>query len=220
MGKTLINRLSLILLISFNFAVAQSIDTERGELSLTVPAGYEASTPAPLVLLLHGYGKSSGIEQDAYMKFSALATNYGYLFAAPNGQRETQGNQAWFWNASDACCNFQGSQVSDVDYLMTIISKIKSQYNVDGNRVYLIGHSNGGFMAYRAALENSQKIAAVASLTGAGATKAGPAPSNSVHILHIHGTADNAISYEGGALRGNTYPSAVETVERWAGYNG
>ena len=187
---------------------------------MTVPAGYEASTPAPLVLLLHGYGKSSGIEQDAYMKFSALATNYGYLFAAPNGQRETQGNQAWFWNASDACCNFQGSQVSDVDYLMTIISKIKSQYNVDGNRVYLIGHSNGGFMAYRAALENSQKIAAVASLTGAGATKAGPAPSNSVHILHIHGTADNAISYEGGALRGNAYPSAVETVERWAGYNG
>ena len=220
MGKIVINCLSLALLISVNFAAAQSIDTGRGELSLTVPDGYEASTPAPLVLLLHGYGRNAGAEQDAYMKFSALATNYGYLFAAPNGQRETQGNQAWFWNASDACCNFQGSQISDVAYLMTIISRIKSQYNIDGNRVYLIGHSNGGFMAYRTAFENSQEIAAVASLTGAGATVAGPALVNPVHILHIHGTDDNAIAYEGGDLRGNIYPSAVETVERWAGYNG
>jgi len=90
MGKIVINCLSLALLISVNFAAAQSIDTGRGELSLTVPAGYEASTPAPLVLLLHGYGRNAGAEQDAYMKFSALATNYGYLFAAPNGQRETK----------------------------------------------------------------------------------------------------------------------------------
>ena len=51
MGKIVINCLSLALLISVNFAAAQSIDTGRGELSLTVPAGYEASTPAPLVLL-------------------------------------------------------------------------------------------------------------------------------------------------------------------------
>ena len=86
MGKIVINCLSLALLISVNLAAAQSIETGRGELSLTVPAGYEASTPAPLVLLLHGYGQNAGAEQDAYMKFGALANNYGFLFAAPNGQ--------------------------------------------------------------------------------------------------------------------------------------
>jgi len=44
MGKIVINCLSLALLISVNLAAAQSIETGRGELSLTVPAGYEAST--------------------------------------------------------------------------------------------------------------------------------------------------------------------------------
>ena len=220
MRKIVVSCLSLALLISINFATAQSIDAGRGELPLTVPVDYDASTPAPLIVLLHGYGANAGAGQDAYMKFSLLANDYGFLFIAPNGQKETQGNKAWFWNASDACCNFQGSQVSDVDYLMAVINNIKSQYNVDGNRVYLIGHSNGGFMAYRTAFENSQEIAAVASLTGAGTTVASPAPLNPVHILHIHGTDDNAIAYEGGDLRGNSYPSAVETVERRAGYNG
>jgi polyhydroxybutyrate depolymerase len=220
MRKIIVSFLSLALLISINFATAQSIDAGRGELPLTVPSNYDASTPAPLIVLLHGYGKNAGAAQDAYMKFSKLANDYGFLFVAPNGQKETQGNKAWFWNASDACCNFQSSQVSDVDYLIAVIDNIKSQYSVDTNRVYLIGHSNGGFMAYRTAYEKSGTIAAIASLTGAGATLAGPAPLNPVHILHIHGTDDNAISYEGGDLRGNSYPSAIETVERWAGYNG
>lgn len=220
MRKIIVSCLSLALLISVNFATAQSIDAGRGELPLTVPVGYDASSPAPLIILLHGYGANAGAEQNAYMKFSILANDYGFLFIAPNGQKEAQGNQSWFWNASDACCNFRGSQVSDVDYLMTLINNIKSQYSVDNNRVYLIGHSNGGFMSYRTAYENSGSIAAIASLTGAGATLAGPAPENPVHVLHIHGTDDGAIAYKGGELQGNSYPGAVETVERWAEYNG
>lgn len=220
MRKIIVSCLSLALLISVNFATAQSIEAGRGELPLTVPSNYDASTPAPLIVLLHGYGKNAGAAQDAYMKFGALANDYGFLFVAPDGQQESQGNQAWFWNASDACCNFRGSKVSDVDYLMAVINNIKSQYSVDSNRVYLIGHSNGGFMSYRTAYEHSESIAAIASLTGAGATLAGPAPANPVHILHIHGTEDNAIAYEGGDLRGNSFPGAIETVERWAGYNG
>jgi poly(3-hydroxybutyrate) depolymerase len=180
MRKVIVSCLSLALLISINLATAQSIDAGRGELPLTVPADHDASTLAPLIVLLHGYGENAGAGQDAYVKFSQLANDYGFLFIAPNGQKETRGNKAWFRNASDACCNFQGSQVSDVDYLLAVISNIKSQYSVDNNRVYLIGHSNGRFMSYRTAYENSGTIAAIASLTGAGATLAGPAPVNLV----------------------------------------
>ena len=154
------------------------------------------------------------------MKFSALADQYGFLFVAPDGQLEAEGNQSRFWSASDACCNFQGSSENDVSYIMTIINNIKSQYSVDGNRVYLIGHSNGGFMSYRTAYENSDSIAAIASLAGAEATIAGPAPANPVHILQIHGTDDGTIDYEGADIQGTGYPGAVETVERWAAYNG
>jgi polyhydroxybutyrate depolymerase len=219
MRKIIFSCLSLMLLISVSSVSAQSIDAGRGELPLTVPASYSGSNPAPLIVLLHGYG-SSGAGQDSYMKFSDLANHYGFLFIAPDGQQETEGQQSRFWNASDACCNFQGSPENDVAYVMSIINNVKSEYNVDSNRVYLIGHSNGGFMSYRTAYENSASIAAIASLAGAEATVAGPAPANPVHILQIHGTADTTIAYAGDEIQGNNYPGAVETVERWAAYNG
>jgi polyhydroxybutyrate depolymerase len=75
-------------------------------------------------------------------------------------------------------------------------------------------------MSYKMAHDHSHVIAAIVSLAGAEATVAAGAPANPVHILQIHGTADGTIAYEGSDIRGNIYPSARETVERWAGYNG
>ncbi|MBL4819979.1 MAG: hypothetical protein JKY98_03170 [Gammaproteobacteria bacterium] len=206
-------------LIAVNTLWAQTIDAGRGDLPLTVPSSYHADTPAPLIVMLHGYGHS-GATQDHYLKFSSLADQFGFLFVAPDGQQETRGERKSFWNASQACCNFYGSTDSDVDYIMTIINNIKSRYNIDANRVYLFGHSNGGFMSYRTAYENSHSIAAIASLAGAEATVAGPPPQSPVHILQIHGTADGTIAYDGDEIVGNSYPGAIETVERWAAYNG
>ena len=203
-----------------SFAVsAQTIDAGRGELPLTVPATYNAATASPLIILLHGYG-SSGAGQDNYMKFSALADQYGFLFVAPDGRQENGGDQRRFWNASEACCNFYGSEDDDSAYVLNIINTVKSRYNVDANRVYLIGHSNGGFMSYRAAHDHADVIAAIASIAGAEATVAQPAPGSPVHVLQIHGTNDGTIAYEGADIRGNAYPGAVESVERWATYNG
>ena len=90
MRKIIVSCLSLALLISINFATAQSIDAGRGELLLTVPVDYDALTPASLIVLLHGYGANAGAGQDAYMKFSLLANDYGFLFIAPNGQKEME----------------------------------------------------------------------------------------------------------------------------------
>ena len=69
---------------------AQSVNGGRGDRPLTVPSGYDGETPAPLVVLLHGY-TSSGQGQDAYMGFSALADRYGFLFVAPDGTQEEGG---------------------------------------------------------------------------------------------------------------------------------
>ena len=91
---------------------------------------------------------------------------------------------------------------------------------MDPNRVYLIGHSNGGFMSFRAAYDHSETIAAIASLAGASHIDDRPAPANAVHILQIHGTDDGTIAYEGDDIQGNAYPSAMESVSQWAAYNG
>ncbi len=207
-------------LVAFSTGVsAQSIDLGRGELPVTVPSSYDAGTPAPLIVLLHGY-TSSGAGQDSYMGFSAIADKYGFLLVAPDGDKEAGGDENRFWNASPACCNFYRSDVDDSAYVLSIINEVKANFNIDANRVYLVGHSNGGFMSYRAAYDHSETIAAVASLAGASHADTRPAPANPVHILQIHGTSDGTIAYEGAEIGGNAYPSARDTVTQWAQYNG
>ena len=202
-----------------SLSMAQSIDLGRGALPLTVPSNYSAGTPMPLIVLLHGY-TFSGERQDAYMGFSKLADRYGFLFVAPDGNKEPGGDENRFWNASPACCDFFSTGIDDSSYVASIIEEVKGDYNVDPNRVFLIGHSNGGFMSYRTAYEHSGTIAAIASLAGANHADERSAPDSTVHVLQIHGTEDGTIAYDGDEIQGNPYPSAVESVTRWAEYNG
>lgn len=210
---------AVALMLAAATASAQAIDLGRGELPVTVPAGYDAATPTPLIVLLHGY-TSSGAGQDSYMGFSAIADQYGFLLVAPDGDKEAGGDENRFWNASSACCNFYQSDVDDSAYILDIINTAKQDFNVDPNRVYLVGHSNGGFMSYRAAYDHSESIAAIASLAGASHADERIPPANPVHVLQIHGTDDGTIAYEGADIAGNAYPSALDTVSQWAAYNG
>lgn len=194
------------------------IDAGRGPVRIYVPSSYQSGVETPLVLLLHGYG-GSGAAQENYMHFAPIAEEYGVLYAHPDGTVNPGG--ARFWNATDACCDFLHSGVDDVGYLSSLIDAIGMQLTVDDRRVYVAGHSNGGFMSYRMACERPEMVAAIASL--AGATWKDPAdcaPSSAVHVLQIHGTNDSVILYNGGALNGVPYPGAIESVEQWAGYAG
>ncbi len=210
----------LLLVFGPGAAFAQTIDAGRGELPLHVPSSYDAASPAPLIVLLHGY-TSSGAGQDTYMQLSALKDAYGFIMVAPDGTREPgDGDRPRFWNASTACCNFFDSQVDDVAYLAGLIDAVKAGYAIDDTRVYLFGHSNGGFMSYRMAHEHAGTIAAIASLAGADDPGRRPSPTDAVHVLQIHGTADEAIPYDGGSFRGGAVPSAKTSVENWAAHNG
>lgn len=185
---------------------------------LVVPTGY-AGAPAPLVVLLHGY-TGTAANQDAYFRLSQLAQQRTFLLALPNGTTNAQGQQ--FWNATDACCGF-GATVDDVAYLTAVIDDVKARYAVDGKRVFLVGHSNGGFMSHRLACERASRIAGLVSLAGATWQDASRcAPSEPVSVLQVHGTADAVIRYDGGttSFGAPTYPGAVDTVSRWRAKNG
>jgi polyhydroxybutyrate depolymerase len=192
------------------------IDLGRGPVTVHVPSSYDAGVPAPLVFLLHGYS-ATGAEKEAHYQFLPLSEEHGFLYLYPDGTEDWLGNQ--FWNATDACCNFFGSGVDDVGYLMALIDEIELQLNVDSRRIFFIGHSNGGFMSYRMACEHPETIAAIASL--AGATYLDPvdcSPTSPVHVLQVHGTADAVILFNGGSWAA-PYPGAVETVEQWAAFD-
>ena len=197
-----------------------TINTGRSDVVVKMPTDYSSQRPLPLVLLLHGY-TSSGVNQDEYMKFSALVDEYQFILMLPDGTVETAGQKNRFWNATAACCDMHGSDVDDAAYLFGLISAAKKNYAVDENQVYLIGHSNGGFMSHRLAQDYPQTIAAIASLAGAAPTQLnGQAPNRPVSILQIHGTNDPTIKYAGGKIRGKTYPGAVQTMTQWAEHNG
>src|SRR5690606_19654583 len=108
--------------------------------------GYDPAAKAPLVVLLHGYG-SSAVQQERYFNLTPESDRRGFLYAIPDGTTDRDGKR--FWNATEACCDFYDSGVDDAAYLDRLLDTVTSAYSVDAARVYLVGHSNGGFMAYR-----------------------------------------------------------------------
>ncbi|MEI7966813.1 MAG: PHB depolymerase family esterase, partial [Actinomycetota bacterium] len=112
-----------------------------------VPSSYSSKSPAPLVVLLHGYG-SSGNQQETYMNFKAVAEQRGFILSYPDGTVDATGKQ--FWNATEVCCNFF-LEVDDDAYLISMLNDMESKYSIDPKRIYFVGHSNGGFMSYRMA---------------------------------------------------------------------
>jgi len=187
-----------------------------------IPASYDAATPTPLVIVLHGYSDTTAYPA-AVFRLMASQEAAGFLMISPVGTLDTAGS--YFWNATDACCNFDGNPVDDVAYLDGLITEVSAAYNVDPKRVFIVGHSNGAFMAYRFACERAGRVAAIVSVAGATYnTAASCVPSQPVNILQVHGNADMTISYTGGSITiagaPKTYPSAAGTVQRWATYNG
>jgi polyhydroxybutyrate depolymerase len=181
---------------------------------LHVPDSYDAATPTPLVILLHGYSASGAI-QAAYFGLTPDSDEHGYLLAYPDGLVDSDGKP--FWNATDGCCNFDNNPVDDVAYLSAVIDDIEVRYNIDPKRVYVIGHSNGGFMAHRLACEIGDRIAAIVSLAGMVWKDPSKCPAAAkVNVLQVHGTADDTIYYDGNQY----YPSAAQTVATWAAKNG
>ncbi|MDB6040085.1 MAG: hypothetical protein JWM99_3926 [Verrucomicrobiales bacterium] len=190
--------------------------------NLYVPTGYDGQKPLPLVILLHGYTRT-GVYTENYLRFQPLAETRSFLYCYPESLTDRAGNP--FWNSSDACCDFWSTRVDDAGYLRALIQEIGRQFAVDRKRVFLVGWSNGGFMAYGMACQSADLIAGIASLAGTTLMDSSRCePSQPVNILHIHGTLDSTVPYTGGVLTGfpanvPPFPGASQTIRIWAGYN-
>ncbi len=186
--------------------------------ALHVPPGYDAAKATPLVILLHGY-MVTGAKQEAYFGLTEVADAQTFLYAFPDGTKDAHGER--FWNASAACCDFGRSGVDDVGYVRAVLDDVAARFHVDDKRVYLVGHSNGGFMAHRAACELAPRVAAIVSLAGAGATEPVTCtPASPVSVLQVHGDHDTFVRYDGGEIGGAAYPSARATAAAWAARDG
>ena len=208
----------LLLLLGFTFSsfaqqtISASIthDGIQRDYILYIPELYDGSSAVPLVLNFHGYGSNAN-EQMFYGDFRDIADTEGFLLVHPEGTTFI-GNQ--FWNVG-----FPGisSTIDDVGFTEALIDELATLYTINLDRVYATGMSNGGFMSFLLACQLSEKIAAVASVTGSmtqdtfnDCNAQLPTP-----VLQIHGTEDDVVLYNGNTL---SIPIA-DVISYWVDYN-
>ncbi len=167
---------------------------------LHIPPAYDGETPMPLVLAYHGYGS----EPTTFALASGLmqkADEAGFLVVFPAGSGDPRS-----WNG----------EADDVQYTRDLIAHLQERLPIDPARIYVTGFSNGGRMVNRLGCELADTVAAIAPV-GAGAyPDAACSPARPVPVIAIHGTADNALPYEGD----DTTPSVREWVMDWVRRNG
>lgn len=173
-----------------------------------LPANYAVDRTWPLVVLLHGYTATATL-QDAVFALNQRVDTLGFILVKPEGTVDSAGSQ--FWNATEECCDFDGTGVDDVAYLSALLDEARSLYPV--STVGLVGHSNGGYMSYRLACDTPERIDRIAVLAGATFKDEADCLGNDpVSVWHVHGTADDTVLYESDAA----HAGAAETVGRWA----
>jgi polyhydroxybutyrate depolymerase len=175
---------------------------------LYVPAIYNSNTPTPLIINMHGYG-SNATQQAGYSNFYPIADTAGFIMVYPEG---TFSNGLQYWNAGF------GGTVNDVLFISNLIDSLKLIYNIDLDRVYSCGMSNGGIMSYYLSIYLSNRIAAIASVTGSMLNSwfsGTPNPPRPFPVMQIHGTSDATVPYNGDG----TFTHVDSMVKKWRVYN-
>ncbi|MEO0338239.1 MAG: PHB depolymerase family esterase [Bacteroidota bacterium] len=189
-----------------------TIGPAEREFILYVPESYDENRATPLLFNYHGYTQTA----DFQFNFGAMrpiADTANFILVYPQGA-QFRGNTHWnigSWT--------QGSTASDLSFTGAMIDAIAEDYNVDEDRVYACGYSNGGFFSFELACNLSSRIAAVGSVAGNMSERTFDScnPSHPTPIITIHGTNDIVVRYNG------TVPDGIisqdEVLSYWTNFN-
>jgi predicted peptidase len=164
----------------FKKAYLSKVDNTLQPYQVFVPASYNKSKSFPLVIALHGMGGDENSYFQAYGQgaFKTEAEKRGYIVACPKGRKPAS--------------MYLGDAEKDV---MDVIAEMKRDYNIDPDRIYLTGHSMGGFGTWSVATSHPDVFAALAPVSGGGNP---PMMSKIAHIpqLVVHGDTDPTVPVE------------------------
>ena len=134
--------------------------------ALFVPSNYDLGDSAPLIVSLHGLGRSHDWLM-GYHGFLEQAEANGYVVVTPLGYIRRG------WYGSRTTEDADDAKYSEQD-VMEVLRLVREELNIDGNRIYLWGHSMGG--------AGTSHIAANYPDTFAGLGVAAPAPNQSMSM--------------------------------------
>lgn len=185
-----------------------------------VPGSYTGKKRVPLVFLLHG-GGSDGRRMDRFTGFNRIAEDEGLILVAPDGVGR-------HWNDGRVATGYKAHEtdVDDVGFVSHLIDLLSVEFQIDTNRIYAAGISNGGMMSNRLGLELPDKLAAIASVVASlpeplaqKSFKSQPMP-----VIIVNGTDDPLVPWNGGDVRvfrksAGRVLSTPDTVQFWLKHN-
>lgn len=175
-----------------------------------VPSTYDGAQPVPLLLVFHGFG-SSPENIMTMANFNPLAQEEQFIVLYP---RASEQPTTWY-NGTGVFRPFDDDR--DLQFVDALLAVAKTQWRIDERRIYAVGFSMGGGMAYRIACERSGQFAAFGTVAGAFATiPDGCTPERPVPVMAIHGLADRVVPFEGTRW---LLPSVSDWVMEWAQRN-
>lgn len=189
-----------------------TVTTADGERrAILVEADAPGPVPRPLVLVLHGHMGSAGaalglkrLSPSPLSQWATIAERENIIVAALDGSKGRDGEQGWNDCRADADNN---PASDDVAFARAVVRKLVGEGRADPERVYAMGMSNGGMMAFRLGLQMPELAAFAAVSASMAATSQCPQkPSPRVAALIINGDADPLVPYAGGQVKFGSGP--------------
>ncbi len=187
-------------------------DGETREYLLYVPDAYDGSEAVPLMFNFHGFSMTASAQLSS-ADMRSLADSENFILVYPQGALLDGFSH---WNAGLES-EENKSDTDDLGFASALIDELAANYNIDTERVYACGYSNGGFFSYFLACFLSDKIAAIGSVSGTmlEETFNECTPAHPTAMINIHGTADATVPYDGGF--GLT--PIEDVLNYWVGFN-
>ena len=177
---------------------------------IVLPAGFDArrGQPWPLLVDFHGHGSSAPLAASTH-GFGPLLAAAGVVAVYPQGLPQQDGLTGWSSGAADR--DVPG--VDDVAFTMDLLARLGEDLCLDGERTWVVGHSNGGGMVGVLACSAASRFDGFVAIAGAFYARTEPCrPDGPVRLLEVHGDADAVVPYDGS----ERFPSLPAWLAGWA----
>lgn len=186
---------------------------------LHVPSSYSGTVRVPLIVDFHGL-VVNGAKERMLSLYPAETDSQGVIMAFPNGETGPAGAA---WNVGPCCV----SGVDDVAFARAVVAQVQSIACIDPARVYAVGFSMGGGMAYQVGCHAADLFAGIApSAFDLAQENVGDClPSRPLTVISFRGAADTLVPFGGGASSvvpgmPMTFLGAQATFQKWAQLDG
>lgn len=201
---TLETPIPLLELVDSSIYIDQIIDgvNVSREVLLEVPNIVDPSIDYPIVFAFHG----RNVQNDTWInKLNHLTASGAFVGVYPQGHN-------LMWNSGGN----ENTTADDVAFVNAILIALEDYQNLDFERVYAIGTSNGSGMTNKLALETSH-FNAVSTIVSQLTTSNLPnSNTNPTAVFQVNGAADTTIPIDGGPKLGYVFLEALESAQQWA----